>query len=84
MEVHVILDCVDLFEDVFGEELGQWGLLLPRLLVKHDDQGADLLQILHLGPNQVLVTLDTHNGYAIVAHVSDDVTHKLSQLVKTG
>ena len=36
VEIHVAFECLHLFDDVFGEELGQRGRLLAGLLVKYD------------------------------------------------
>ena len=51
---------------------------MPSLFVEHDDKGADLLQVLDLRADKVLVAFDAHNWYAIVAHIGDYVSDKLS------
>lgn len=81
MEVHVILDGLHFFYDVFGKELRQRCEFLSSCLVEYDDKTACLLQILNFSADNVLVTFDSDNWNTIVAHICDNLSDKLSQLV---
>ena len=81
MEVHMILNGLYFFHNIFGEELWQRWQFLPARLVKHNNQAARLLQVLHFSSNHVLVSLDSNNWDAIVAHISDNLCDQLTQLV---
>lgn len=54
---------------------------MAALFIQDYDKTTNLLQVLDLGTDQILVSLDPDNRYAIVAHVSDDLANQLAQLV---
>ena len=54
---------------------------MARCFIENDDKGANLLQVLHLRPDQVLVPFDAHYWNPIVSHIAHDFADKLSELV---
>ena len=81
VETHQVLQRLHFIDHILGQILREWWLLLPRLFVKNDHQTPHLLQILHLRPDEVLVSLDTDYWYAVVAHVCHDIIHAFSQFL---
>ena len=83
VEIHMVLNRLYLFDNVFCEELGERGQFLPIGLVKDHNQASSLLQVLYLCSDQVLICLDSNDWYSIVSHICNNLGHQLSQLVMT-
>ena len=83
VEIHMVLNRLYLFDNVFCQELGERGQFLPIGLVQDHNQASSLLQVLYLCSDQVLICLDSNDWYSIVSHICDNLGHQLSQLVMT-
>ena len=83
VEIHMVLNRLYLFDNVFCQELGERSQFLPIGLVKDHNQASSLLQVLYLCSDQVLICLDSYDWYSIVSHICNNLGHQLSQLVMT-
>ena len=81
VEIHMVLNRLYLFDNVFCEELGERSQFLPIGLVQDHNKAPSLLQVLYLCSDQVLICLDSNDWYSIVSHICDNLGHQLSQLV---
>lgn len=83
VEIHMVLNRLHLFDNVFCEELRERSQFLPIWLVQDHNQASSLLQVLYLCSDQVLICLDSNDWYTIVSHICDNLRHQFSQLVMT-
>ena len=75
MELHQVLKLFNLSGNVVRKELREGRLIVTVVLILDNHKISVLLQVLHLGADEIFVTFDSNHGDALVTHVTDYLKH---------
>ena len=81
MELHQVLELFYLSGNVVRKELREGRLIVTVVLILDNHKISVLLQVLHLGANQIFVTFDPNHGDSFIAHVTYNLKHQLLELL---